>query len=367
MTVPFLDLKAAYEEQRVEIDAAIRRTCDSGWYILGPEVEAFEREFAHYLGVDHCIGTGNGLDALQLALRALDVGPGDEVIVSSNTFIATWLAVTHVGAVPVPVEPDPATHNIDPERVEAAITERTKAILPTHLYGQPADLDPLLALARKHGLKIIEDAAQAHGARYKGQRLGGHGDAVTWSFYPGKNLGAMGDAGAVTTNDPAVAEKVRMLGNYGSRKKYVHELAGLNSRLDPIQAAVLRVKLTRLDEWNARRAGLANFYLDALAGTPVSLPHVPNWADPSWHLFVISIRERERVQEALAERGVQTLIHYPLPPHLQKAYSNMDLPAGSYPVAERLAEEVLSLPIGPHATADQAAAVVEALRGAVGG
>jgi dTDP-4-amino-4,6-dideoxygalactose transaminase len=367
VTVPFLDVRAAYEELREEIDSAIRRTCESGWYILGPEVEAFEQEFADYLGVAHCVGTGNGLDALHLALRALDVGPGDEVIVSSNTFIATWLAVTSVGAVPVPVEPDPATHNIDPDRVEAAITARTRAILPTHLYGQPADLDPLLALARRHGLKLIEDAAQAHGARYKGSRVGGHGDAVTWSFYPGKNLGAMGDAGAVTTNDAAVAEKVRMLGNYGSRRKYVHELAGMNSRLDPIQAAVLRVKLGRLDEWNARRAAIANLYLDAWADTPIALPHVPNWADPAWHLFVVSVEGRERVQAALAARGVETLIHYPLPPHLQGAYADMALPRGSYPIAERLADCVLSLPIGPHATPRQAESVVAAVKAALAG
>ena len=258
MTVPFLDLQAGYLELKEEIDAAVARVLQSGWYILGPEVSAFEEEFASYCGADHCIGVGNGLEALHLALLAMGIGPGHEVIVASNTFIATWLAVSMAGAVPVPVEPDPATHNLDPGRMEAAITERTKAILPTHLYGQPADLDPILDIARRHGLKVLEDAAQAHGARYKGKRVGGHGDAVAWSFYPGKNLGAFGDGGAVTTNDADLASRIRTLGNYGSREKYVNEVRGFNSRLDPLQAAVLSVKLRYLDEWNARRRAVAS-------------------------------------------------------------------------------------------------------------
>jgi dTDP-4-amino-4,6-dideoxygalactose transaminase len=361
VTIPFLDLKAGYLELREEIDAAIARVAESGWYIMGAEVEAFEQAFAAYCEAQHCIGVGNGLDALQLALHAMDVGPGDEVIVSSNTFIATWLAVSNVGATPVPVEPDPATHNLDPALVEAAITERTRVLLPTHLYGQPADLDPMLELAARHGLRLLEDAAQAHGARYKGRRIGGHGDAVAWSFYPGKNLGAMGDGGAVTTNDPQLAERVRMLGNYGSRRKYVHEVQGFNSRLDPVQAAVLAVKLRHLDEWNARRAAVAAAYSDRLAGSGLRLPHVPNWAEPAWHLYVVGSDDRDGLASRLNEAGVQTLIHYPLPPHLQGAYAQMGLAEGRYPVAEALARQVLSLPIGPQLRPDQAAEVAESI------
>lgn len=364
MTIPFLDLKASYAELRDEIDSVIARVAGSGWYIMGPEVEAFENAFARYCEAEHCVGVGNGLDALHLALLAMDVGPGDEVIVSSNTFIATWLAVSYTGATPVPVEPDPATHNLDPARIEAALTERTKVLLPTHLYGQPADLDPMLDLARRYGLRVIEDAAQAHGARYKGRRIGGHGDAVTWSFYPGKNLGALGDAGAVTTNDAGIAERVRMLGNYGSRRKYVHELRGFNSRLDPIQAAVLTVKLRRLDEWNARRSAVASLYGDRLADAGLALPHVPAWAEPAWHLYVVQSPKRDQLAERLGAAGVQTLIHYPVPPHLQAAYSAMGLPPGSLPIAERLADQVLSLPIGPQLERADAERIVEAVRAA---
>ena len=272
MKVPFLDLRAAYLELKPEIDAAIARVLDSGWYILGPEVEAFEAEWAEYCGASHAVGVGNGMDALTLALRALQIGPGDEVIVPSNTYIATWLAVSAVGATPVPVEPDLATYNIDPALIPAAITPRTKALLPVHLYGQPADLDPILAIARQHNLAVVEDAAQAHGARYKGCRIGAHGDVVCWSFYPGKNLGALGDAGAVTTNRADLADRIRVLRNYGSREKYVNELQGVNSRIDPIQAAVLRVKLKVLDEWNARRCRIAALYSQELAS--LSLIHI---------------------------------------------------------------------------------------------
>lgn len=360
--VPFLDLKSAYLELRRDIDAAIARVAGSGWYIGGPEVEAFEGAFAAYCEARHCVGVGNGLDALHLALTAMAVGPGDEVIVSSNTFIATLLAVSAVGATPVLVEPDPATHNLDPALIEAAITPRTKALLPTHLYGQPADLDPILAIARRHGLLVLEDAAQAHGARYKGRRLGAHGHAVAWSFYPGKNLGALGDAGAVTTDDPALAERVRMLGNYGSRRKYVNEVRGVNSRLDPLQAAVLGVKLAHLDDWNARRRAIAALYLDRLADAGLVLPHVPNWAEPAWHLFVVQSPDRDRLAADMAGRGVQTLVHYPIPPHRQEAYRDLELAAGSFPVAERLAEHVLSLPIGPHLPADGAERVIAAVR-----
>ena len=352
MKVPFLDLHAAYLELKPEIDAAIARVLDSGWYILGPEVEAFEAEYAAYCEAEHAIGVANGLDALHLALLAMGVGPGDEVIVPSNTYIATWLAVSQCGATPVPVEPVEATYNIDPARIEAAITPATRVILPVHLYGQPADLDPILAIARKHGLRVLEDAAQAHGARYKGRRIGAHGDAVAWSFYPGKNLGALGDGGAVTTNDPELADRIRVLRNYGSRVKYVNEVKGFNSRLDPIQAAVLRVKLRVLDEWNARRRAIAHRYLEGLAGSGLVLPQVPEWAEPVWHLFVVRHPERDALAKRLAEAGVGTLIHYPVPPHLQAAYAEMGFGVGAFPVAERMAREVVSLPMGAQMAAE---------------
>ena len=360
--IPFLDLKAPHVELHSEIDAAIARVLDSGWYILGPEVEAFEAEFATYCEAAQCVGLANGLDALHLALRAMDVGPGDEVIVPSNTYIATWLAVSQCGALPVPVEPDPATHNIDPARIKAAITPRTKVILPVHLYGQPADLDPILAIARKHGLRVLEDGAQAHGARYKGQRIGGHGDAVAWSFYPGKNLGALGDGGAITTNDPELAERLRVLRNYGSRVKYVNEVQGYNSRLDPIQAAVLRVKLAHLDAWNARRAEVARTYLEGLVDSGLTLPHVPEWAEPVWHLFVVRHPQRDALQQRLTEAGVGTLIHYPIPPHRQAAYAEAGFANEAFPISSRMAGEVLSLPMGPHLSAEQSNAVIAAFR-----
>jgi dTDP-4-amino-4,6-dideoxygalactose transaminase len=359
MTVPFLDLKAAYLELQKPIDDAVSRVLSSGWYVLGPEVEAFEQEFADYCGTTHCVGVANGLDALTLALRALEVGPGDEVIVPSNTYIATWLAVSAVGATPVPVEPDPTTHNIDPARIEAAITPRTRALLPVHLYGQPVDLDPILAIARQHGLKVIEDAAQAHGARYKGERIGGHGDIVCWSFYPGKNLGAMGDAGAITTNDNELAERIAILRNYGSREKYVNEVPGVNSRLDPLQAAVLRVKLKALDEWTERRRAIAALYSDKLADTGLALPMVPEWAEPAWHLYVVCSSRRDTLQAELKEAGIGTLIHYPIPPHRQQAYAEQEVAHRSLPIAELLAREVLSLPMGPHLTKAQAQRAVK--------
>lgn len=360
--IQFLSLEAAYTELRSELEAAISRVLTSGHYILGPEVDAFEAEFAAYCGARHCIGVANGLDALHLALRAMDVGPGDEVIVPSNTYIATWLAVSQCGAIPVPVEPDPATHNIDPQRIEAAITPRTKVILPVHLYGQPADMDAILSVARRHGLRVLEDAAQAHGARYKGQRIGAHGDAVAWSFYPGKNLGALGDGGAITTNDAALADRLRVLRNYGSRVKYVNEVQGWNSRLDPLQAAVLRVKLAHLDEWNARRAAIAALYQHELAETGLVLPVVPAWAEPAWHLFVIRHPQRDDLQRRLADAGIGTLIHYPLPPHRQQAYAGLGLADHAWPIANRLADEVLSLPMGPHLSVAQAEQVVAAVK-----
>lgn len=362
MTVPFLDLGAAYRELQADIDGAIATVLTSGHYILGPEVEAFESEFAQWCGSASCVSMANGLDALHLALRAMDVGPGDEVIVPSNTYIATWLAVSQCGATPVPVEPVEATYNIDPALIEAAITPHTKVILPVHLYGQPADMDPILAIARKHGLRVLEDGAQAHGARYKGTRIGGHGDAVAWSFYPGKNLGALGDGGAVTTNDPDIADRLRILRNYGSRVKYVNEVQGWNSRLDPIQAAVLRVKLKHLDIWNARRTAIARQYLDGLAGANLILPEVPEWAEPVWHLFVVRHVQRYTLQAKLAEAGVGSLIHYPIPPHKQAAYAEAGFGHGAFPLASRMADEVLSLPIGPQQSDAQTKVVINAVR-----
>lgn len=362
MKIQFLDIGAGYRELREEIDETVRLVLESGWYILGPEVDAFEAAFATYCEVSQAIGVSNGLDALHLALRALDVLPGDEVIVPSNTYIATWLAVSQCGATPVPVEPDEATFNINPALIEEAITPRTKVILPVHLYGQPADLDPILALARKYGLKVLEDGAQAHGARYKGQRIGAHGDAVAWSFYPGKNLGAMGDGGAVTTNDPIIADRIRVLRNYGSRVKYVNEVQGYNSRLDPLQAAILRVKLAHLDEWNSRRTANADFYKKGLAGSGLTLPCVPDWADPAWHLYVVQHPQRDALHKALIDAGVGTLIHYPIPPHRQQAYAQAGWAAGAFPLAERMAEQVLSLPMGPHLDTEQVAVVIDAVK-----
>ncbi|WP_415393763.1 DegT/DnrJ/EryC1/StrS family aminotransferase [Paracoccus sp. SJTW-4] len=360
--IPFLELRPAYLELKPEIDAAVARVLDSGWYILGPEVEAFEAEWAAFCGADHAVGVANGLDALTLALRALDVGPGDEVIVPSNTYIATWLAVSAVGARIVPVEPDPATHNLDPGRIAEAITPATKVILPVHLYGQPVDLDPILTLARAHDIFVVEDAAQAHGAVYKGKRIGSHGDLVCWSFYPGKNLGAVGDAGAVTTNRTDLAERLQALRNYGSTQKYVNDEQGVNSRLDPIQAAVLRVKLTRLEEWTARRHAIAAIYTEGLADTGLILPHVPEWADPAWHLYVVRSPDRDELQARLTAAGIGSLIHYPIPPHMQTAYAGLGMDPDTMPLARQLASEVLSLPMGPHLSSDDARRVVEPLK-----
>jgi dTDP-4-amino-4,6-dideoxygalactose transaminase len=363
MKVPFLELKPAYDELRDELDAAYRRVMDSGWYLLGNEIELFEAGFARYCEAGHCVAVGNGLDALHLILRAYDIGAGDEVIVPSNTFIATWLAVSYAGATPVPVEPDPKTFNLDPKRIEAAITPKTKAIMPVHLYGQPADMDPIMDIARKHGLKVVEDNAQAQGARYKGRRTGSLGDAAGNSFYPGKNLGAFSDAGAVTTNDAELADKIRTLRNYGSKKKYFNEEKGFNSRLDELQAAFLGVKLKKLDEWNARRRGVAGRYLAELGGTPeLMLPFVPDWAEPVWHLFVVRHPRRDELQQKLTGAGIGTLIHYPVPPHLSGAYAEGKWTRGNFPIAENLSGEVLSLPIGPHLFRERAGHVVAETR-----
>lgn len=357
--IPFLNLRDSYLELKPEIDAAVARVLDSGWYILGPEVEAFEREYAEYCQAEYCVGLADGLDALHLGLKALGVGPGDEVIVPSNTYIATWLAVSQCGAIPVPVEPDERTYNINPDLIEKAITKRTKVILPVHLYGQPADMDPILAIARKHGLYVLEDGAQAHGAEYKGRKIGAHSDIVTWSFYPGKNLGALGDGGAITTDNADLADKIRVLRNYGSRVKYVNEVQGVNSRLDPIHAAALRVKLKYLDEWNARRAALAAQYLQGLQNMDLVLPFVPEWAKPCWHLFVVRSKQRDAFQKHLEQNGVGSLIHYPIPPHLQQAYADAGYSQGAFPLAESMANEVLSLPIGPQMKVDDVNLVIQ--------
>jgi len=358
--VPFLDLKAPYLELQGEMDAALLGIARGGWYLLGESLTAFETEFARFVGVKHCVGLANGLDALQLSLRAMGVGPGDEVIVPSNTYIATWLAVSALGAQPVPVEPDPATFNLDPARLEAAITSRTRVILPVHLYGQVADMDAIGVIASERGIRVLEDAAQGHGATLRGAEAGSLGDAAAWSFYPGKNLGAFGDGGAVTTNDDALADSIRVLRNYGSRIKYVNEVRGVNSRLDDIQAAVLSVKLPLLKEWNERRRACANFYTAELVGTSLELPVVPAGSDPAWHLYVVRTPHRDRLQQALRDSGIDTLIHYPTPPHHQQAYADTTFAGSSFPISEKMHREVLSLPIGPHLSRDQQERVVEA-------
>lgn len=359
-SIPFLDFGAMHAEVRPALDAAYRRVVESNWLVLGQEVERFEIEFAAYCETTYCVGVGNGLDALYLILRALEIGPGDEVLVPANTYIATWLAVSYAGARPVPVEPDPRTYNLDPAAVEREITARTRAIMPVHLYGQPADMDALNAVARRHGLKVIEDAAQAHGARYKGRRTGSLGHAAGFSFYPGKNLGALGDGGAVVTDDPELADRVRVLRNYGSRTKYHNEAKGVNSRLDELQAAFLRAKLGVLDDWNARRCRAASRYLEGLSDAAITRPFVPDWAEPVWHLFVVRTPRRDAVQRALADAGIQTVIHYPVPPHLQPAYSELGFGPGSFPIAEAIHREALSLPIWPQISFDQINRVCEA-------
>lgn len=367
--IKFLDLKAINASYRDEIDAAVQRVLDSGWYLLGQEGEAFEQEFAYYCGVQHCLGVANGLDALILILMGyIELGQmeaGDEVIVPANTYIASILAISRAGLKPVLVEPDERTYNIDPSRIEAAITKRTRAILPVHLYGQCADMDPILAIAKKHGLKVVEDAAQAHGATYKGRKAGSLGDAAGFSFYPGKNLGCLGDGGAVTTNDPELAEAIRALRNYGSHQKYHNKYKGMNSRLDEIQAAILRVKLRHLDEDTAKRREVADYYLKELSTfhfplSTLRLPYVADYGSPVWHLFVIRHPERDELVKHMAERGIQTMIHYPIPPHQQEAYS--ELHGLSLPLTESLHREVLSLPISPILDPAEMCTVVEAFK-----
>ena len=358
--VKFNDLAAIHRPLRNELDAAYQRVMDSGWFITGAELDAFEKEFAAYCKVKHVIAVSNGLEALHMILRAYAIGEGDEVIVPANTFIATWLAVSQAGATPVPIEPDTDTCNIHPDLIESRINGRTKAIIAVHLYGQMANMPALRKIADQHGLRLIEDAAQAHGATAFGQTAGSAGDAAGFSFYPGKNLGALGDGGAVSTNDDALAEKIRLLRNYGSRVKYRHEVAGYNARLDEMQAAFLRVKLHYLDRWNAQRREQAAIYTKALSGIPgLILPMTPEWAVPVWHLYVIRTAKRDLLQAWLNEGGIDTQIHYPIPPHLQGAYRDEGIAvAGSLPISEKLHREVLSLPIGAHMTPEQQQAVI---------
>ena len=362
MRVPFLDVKASYVALKPELERAFRRCMESGIYISGDEVALFEKEFAAFHQVEHCIGVANGLEALQLILMALEIGPGDEVIVPAHTFIATWLAVSFTGAKPVAVDVDLDTFNLDAALIHGAITKRTRAILPVHLYGQSAEMDAVLREADLAKIAVVEDAAQAQGARYRGVFVGGFGAAAGVSFYPGKNLGAYGDAGAVLTRRDDLNERIRQLRNYGSLRKYYHERVGLNSRLDPLQAAFLRVKLEKLNEWNARRAALAAYYLHELAEVPgIHLPRVAEGCEPVWHLFVIRCDRRDALQTFLAEHRIETLIHYPVPPHLSGAYA-ADCAGQRFPVAEKIAKTALSLPIGPHMTTEQAEWVVETVK-----
>jgi len=362
VSIPFLDLGGINARDRAALIDAFTRVLDSGWYVLGTEVDAFEREYAAYCGTRHCVGVGNGLEALVLILRAwMELGalkPGDEVMVPANTYIATLLAITENGLTPVLVEPDLATCNLDPAAIEKHIGPRSRVILPVHLYGQTADMSALNALARKHGLKVIEDCAQAHGARHAGVRAGALGDAAGHSFFPSKNFGALGDAGAVTTNDDALADALRALRNYGSHRKYENIYKGVNSRLDELQAALLRVKLGRLDADNQRRRDIAGRYLSEIRHPAITLPVVAANNEPVWHVFVVRAQARDALQEQLNAAGVGTLIHYPVPPHRQPAYREWN--ARSYPITEQIHREVLSLPISPVMSDAQVGAVVAA-------
>lgn len=366
LAVPFLDVGSAYAELADELDEAYWTVMDSGRYVNGEQGDAFEREFAAHAGAADCAGVGNGTDALALALRALGVGRGDEVLVPTNTAAPTWLAVAAVGAVPVGVEPVEATHTMDPSRLDEACTRRTRVVVPVHLYGRPAAMEPIVAWARTRGLAVLADAAQAHGARIDGRPIGAVGDAAAWSFYPSKNLGAFGDGGAVTSNDRELVARVRGLRNYGATSRDETAELGTNSRLDELQAAFLRVRLAHLDAWNGRRRSLAVRYRGALADLDLVLPPSDDdVVESSWHLFVVRVGDRSDVRSALARSGVETLVHYPVPPFAQSGFRHLDIPSGRYPIAERLAGEVLSLPIGPHLPPTGADAVVAALRSAV--
>lgn len=343
----FLDMRAPYLELKDELDAAYFRFMDSGWYVLGREVDSFEDEFATYCGAKECVGVSSGLDALCLALEAGGVKAGDEVIVPANTYIATWLAVSQIGATPIPVEPDINTFNLDPAKIEAAVTPKTTAIAVVHLYGRVAEMDKIMAIANKHSLLVLEDAAQSQGAIFQNRRVGNLAHVSAFSFYPAKNIGAFGEAGAVTTNSAEIAEKVRLLRNYGSREKYHNELQGYNRRLDALQAAFLKVKLPHLDNWNKKRRQIAERYQTEF--TNISEIITPELVENSVnHQYVIRLQNRDEYQQKLAKMGVPTLIHYPIPPHLSEAYKNLGYKIGDFPITEKLANEILSLPIGPH-------------------
>lgn len=361
MNVPFVSFRPLEKELDSELRNAFARVYENSWYIEGHEDEAFEKAFAEYCDTKYCVGCGNGLDSLMLILRAYGIGEGDEVIVPSNTFIATALAVSYVGATPVFVEPTLDYYNIDPSRIEEKVTEKTKAIMAVHLYGHPADMDPILEIARKHGLKVIEDAAQAHGARYKGKRVGSLGDAAGFSFYPGKNLGALGDAGGVTTNDPELAEKVRALGNYGSDYKYHHIYKGQNSRLDEMQAAFLAAKLPHLDRMNQERRRIAARYLAEIHNPLIVLPKVEQDCEHVWHIFAIRCKQRDALEEHLKKAEIGCNKHYPIPMHLQGAYAELNIPKGALPIAEEISATELSLPMYYGMTEEQISWVIENL------
>jgi dTDP-4-amino-4,6-dideoxygalactose transaminase len=361
--IPFLDLKSINLRQKEDFHAALATVLDSGWLILGKHTEAFESEFSAYCGVKCCVGVANGLDALHLVLKAWEIGPGDEVIVPSNTYIATWLAVSQVGAKPVPVEPDLRTYNIDPNLIEAAITPRTRAIIPVHLYGQTANMEVIMEVANRYGLKVLEDGAQAHGASLNKRRAGALGHAAAFSFYPGKNLGALGDGGAVTTNDVLLADKIRVLRNYGSHIKYQNDVRGYNSRLDELQSAFLRKKLPLLDADNNHRAKIAARYSEGLSGlNGLTVPSIDIGCEHVWHLYVVRHTKRDEIKRHLEKSGVGTLIHYPVPPHLQAAYRDLGMHEGQFPISEQIHREVLSLPIGPTMSLDEADVVIAAVR-----
>lgn len=361
MKIPFVSFLPMERELNDDLRAAFDRVFKRSWYIEGVEDEAFEKAFAEYCGTKYCVGVGNGLDALMLALKALGIGSGDEVIVPSNTYIATALAVTYVGAKPVFVEPDIRTFNINPALIESAITPKTKAIMPVHLYGQPCDMDPIMAIAKKHGLKIVEDCAQAHGAIYKGKKIGTFGDAAGFSFYPGKNLGALGDAGATVTNDKALAEQVRALGNYGSDYKYHHIYKGCNSRLDELQAAFLAAKLPHLERMNVERRRIAQLYSEGIKNPKVITPYVMPDCTPVWHIYGIRCNEREALEKHLNAKGVGTNKHYPIPMHMQGCYSDLGIKEGSLPIAEEISRTELSIPMYYGMKDDEVQYVIDAI------
>lgn len=367
LNVPFVDLRAQYQTIAQEVDLAIQQVLERTDFILGRDVELFEQEFAEYIGARHAVGVASGLDALVLALRAYGIGPGDEVITAANTYMATALAIMAAGATPVLVDIDARTYNMDPQSLAAAVTSRTRAVMPVHLYGQPADMGAILDVTVRHNLLVIEDAAQAHGARYRGQPVGLSGQAAAFSFYPGKNLGAYGDGGLVATNDSTIAQKIRQFRNYGQSVKYQHVVEGTNSRLDTLQAAVLRVKLRRLEQWNELRRGHAAAYGRKLAGLPLVPPHVLEETQPVFHLYVVQVENRESVQAALSRQEVQTGIHYPIPIHLQKAAARLGYREGQFPVTEAAAKRILSLPMFPELTEEQLNFVTDCLRDALAG